>query len=45
MFPPQHKRTRRYGIERRQFLRYLAAVSAIPTIASRAEDQVGRKFV
>jgi len=32
--------TRRYGIERREFLRYMAAVSAIPTIALRAEGQV-----
>ena len=31
---------RRYGIERRDFLRYMAAVSAIPTIALRAEGPV-----
>lgn len=34
---------RRYGIERREFLRYMAAVSAIPTIALRAEGQVTDK--
>ncbi len=40
----QKKRdTRRYGIERREFLRYMAAVSAIPTIALRAEGQVTDK--
>ncbi len=31
---------RNYGIERREFLRYMAMVSAIPTIALRAEGQV-----
>lgn len=35
--------TRRYGIERREFLRYMAAVSAIPTISLRAEGQVTNK--
>ena len=34
------KATRRYGIERREFLHYVAAVSAIPTIAMRAEGQI-----
>ena len=34
---------RRYGIERREFLRYMAAVSAIPTISLRAEGQVTNK--
>ena len=34
---------KRYGIERREFLRYMAAVSAIPTIALRADDQVTNK--
>ena len=34
---------RRYGIERREFLQYVAAVSAIPTTAMRAEGQVTRK--
>jgi hypothetical protein len=29
---------RRYGIERREFLRYLAAVSAIPATALRADE-------
>lgn len=32
--------SRRYGIERRAFLRYMAAVSAIPTIALRADERV-----
>ena len=31
---------KRYGIERRQFMQYLAAVSAIPTLASSAEGYV-----
>ncbi len=31
---------RRYGIERRAFLQYMAAVSAIPTIALRADERV-----
>lgn len=31
---------RRYGIERRDFLGYMAAVSAIPTIATRAQGMV-----
>ncbi len=34
------KESRRYGIERREFLQYVAAVSAIPTIAMRAEGQI-----
>lgn len=34
---------RRYGIERREFLRYVAAVSAIPSIALRAEEQVTQR--
>ncbi len=34
--------SRRYGIDRREFLRYLATVSAIPTLALRAEDKVSR---
>jgi hypothetical protein len=33
-------RTRRYGIGRWDFLRYMATVSAIPAIALRAEGQV-----
>lgn len=33
---PRH---RRYGVERREFLRYMAAVSAIPSVALRAQDQ------
>ena len=32
-------RVRRYGVDRREFLRHLAAVSAIPTIASVAAGQ------
>ena len=36
-------RSRRYGIDRRDFLRYVATVSAIPTIALRAEGQVTNK--
>lgn len=39
----RYRDRRYYGIERRQFLRYLTAVSAIPTIALRAEDQVNEK--
>lgn len=31
---------KRYGIERRQFMQYLAAVSAIPTLASTADGYV-----
>ena len=31
---------RRYGIERSAFLRYMAAVSAIPTIALRADERM-----
>ena len=38
-----HRDRRYYGIERRQFLRYLAAVSAIPTMALQAEDQVNER--
>lgn len=34
---PSH---RQYGVERREFLRYVAAVSAIPSIAVQADDQV-----
>ena len=34
---------KRYGIQRREFLRYMAAVSAIPTIPLRAEGQVTNK--
>ena len=34
---------KRYGIERREFLRYMAAVSAVPTIALRADGQVTNK--
>ena len=34
------KSNRRYGIERREFLRYVAAVSAIPNIALRADEPV-----
>ncbi|MBT5707613.1 alkaline phosphatase D family protein [bacterium] len=40
MFSPHNLRNRRYGIERRQFLRYLATVSAIPMIGTRAEGHV-----
>lgn len=32
--------SRRYGIERRAFLQYMAAVSAIPTLALRADERV-----
>ena len=35
----QDPSSRRYGVDRRFFLRYVAAVSAIPTIALRAEGQ------
>ncbi len=34
--------TRRYGIDRRDFLRYMAAVSAIPTLATAAQGQTNR---
>ncbi|TWU05222.1 Alkaline phosphatase D precursor [Symmachiella macrocystis] len=34
---------RKYGIARRDFLSYLAAVSAIPTIALRAEGEVAQR--
>lgn len=36
------KPQRRYGIERRQFLRYVAAVSAIPHIAFQLEGKAGQ---
>ena len=36
----RRQNARRYGIDRRDFLRYIATVSAIPTIALRAEGQV-----
>lgn len=36
-------KTRTYGIDRRNFLQYMAAVSAIPTISLRAEGQVTSK--
>ena len=39
MLESLNSKSRRYGIERRQFLRYLGAVSAIPTLAFRAEGQ------
>ena len=38
--PRNPKKTRRYGIERREFLQYIAAVSAIPTIASTTTGHV-----
>jgi alkaline phosphatase D len=34
---------RRFGIARREFLQYVAAVSAIPTAALRAEEQVNER--
>ena len=34
---------KRYGIERREFLRYMAALSAIPTLSLRAEGEVTNK--
>jgi alkaline phosphatase D len=40
MFSSSKTSHRQFGIERREFLRYLAAVSAIPSIAIRAEGQV-----
>ncbi|NQV27782.1 MAG: alkaline phosphatase D family protein [Rhodopirellula sp.] len=40
MLNRQRSQDRRYGIERREFLRYLASVSAIPAIALRADGQV-----
>ena len=40
MLQSPNPRSHRYGIERRQFLRYLGAVSAIPTLALRGEGQV-----
>ncbi|MCP4885883.1 MAG: alkaline phosphatase [Planctomycetaceae bacterium] len=33
------RQSRTYGVQRRDFLRYLAAVSAIPTISSRSDGQ------
>jgi alkaline phosphatase D len=38
----QHNR--RYGIERRSFLQYIAAVSAIPTIPLRADEPVNEQL-
>ncbi|HAY78463.1 MAG TPA: alkaline phosphatase [Planctomycetaceae bacterium] len=39
MLHPQSNQ-RRYGIERREFLSYVAAVSAIPTIALQAQERI-----
>ena len=36
---------KRYGIERRQFMQYMAAVSAIPTLASRVDGYVEKNPV
>ena len=37
--PKQH---RRYGIERRDFIQYLAAISAIPSVAAMADEITGK---
>ena len=36
------KNRRRYGIERRNFIQYMAAVSAIPSVAAMAEEITGQ---
>jgi len=43
MTRPTKRHNRRYGIPRREFLQYVAAVSAIPTIATRAVGSVNER--
>ncbi|WP_040768092.1 alkaline phosphatase D family protein [Novipirellula maiorica] len=43
MTSPAQSKRRWYGIERRDFLRYMATVSAIPTLALRAQAEVTEK--
>ncbi|NNE00160.1 MAG: alkaline phosphatase [Pirellulaceae bacterium] len=41
--PHRTRQDRRYGIDRRDFVRYVATVSAIPTLALQAEDPLTDK--
>ena len=42
--PRNRSNTRRYGVERREFLRYLAMVSAIPQLSLQASGPIEKSF-